>query len=278
LFVEAAKAWSDDNATSMAAALAYATVFSVAPLLVIATAAAGFFFEQASARAAVLAEVSGMVGADGTKAIAAAMVSAGKHGGSTVGVVVGAVVMLVGAASVFAQLQQSLNAIWKVQAKPRRALWGFVRTRLLSFGMVIAIGFLLMVSLVLTAIIAASQTYLAGLLPGSVSIWHLANLGASLLLVAALFALIFKVLPDAKIAWQDVWVGAATTAVLFTGGKALIGLYLGRSSTASSFGAAGSLVIFLAWVYYSGLILYYGAEFTRAYAQRRRDGESLRAR
>jgi membrane protein len=182
--------------------------------------------------------------------------------------VAAAVTALFGATGVFVQLQSSLNHIWNVEAKPGRGILGFVLTRLASFGMILGIGFLLLVSLVVSAGLSAVDSYLGSVMPGAATLFKVLNFGVSFVLITLLFAMIFRFLPDVKIAWRDVWLGAVATSLLFTIGKALIGLYLGHSSAASVFGAAGSLAIVLLWIYYSTQILFFGAELTQVYARR----------
>jgi membrane protein len=187
---------------------------------------------------------------------------------SAIASVVGLVVLLIGATGVFGELRDALNTIWNANANSKRRLWNLVRERFLSFGMVLVIGFLLLVSLVLSAALAAIAKYLEGNLPIPPILLHSLDFPASLGIITALFAMIFKLLPDVKIAWSDVWVGAGLTSLLFTVGKFLIGFYIGKSVSSSAYGAAGSLVSVVAWIYYSALILYFGAEFTRSYANK----------
>jgi membrane protein len=182
--------------------------------------------------------------------------------------IVGFVVLIVGASGVFAQMQASLNAIWRVEPKPGRGIWGLLQDRILSFGFILVVGFLLLISLILTAIIAFIGTWFGGFLPGVETLIQILNAILSLAIITLLFAMIFKFLPDVKIAWRDVWIGALITAGLFTAGKEILGLYLGKSGVASSYGAAGSLIVLLLWVYYSAQIVFFGAEFTKAYANK----------
>ncbi len=195
--------------------------------------------------------------------------NAGRHGsGGVIATIIGVVTILFGATGVFVQLQSALNRIWNVEPKPGAGIWSFVRTRLISFGMILGIGFLLLVSLVLSAAVSAVGTWATGLLPGSETLVNILTFAVSFVLTTLLFAMIYKVLPDVEIGWRDVWIGAGVTAFLFTVGKSLIGLYLAKSSVASTYGAAGSLVVLLLWVYYSSQILFLGAEFTQVYATR----------
>jgi membrane protein len=256
---EAVRAWSDDYAPSMGAALAYYTLFSIAPLLLIVIAVAGFAFGAEAARGEIFEQLSGLMGASGAQAIEDLLRSADRPGAGAIAMLAGIVTLLMGATAVFGELQNSLDRIWRAPARKQQQGWvNLVRSRLLSFGMILAIAFLLMVSLALSAVLSA------------IGEWRLLDMAASFALVTLLFAAIYKIIPRVRIAWRDVWVGAAVTAALFAAGKFLIGLYLGRSSVASAFGAAGSLVAVMVWVYYSAQIFLLGAEFTRLYAHARR--------
>jgi Predicted membrane protein len=259
----------EDDAPSLGAALAYYTVFSLAPLMTIAIAIAGFFFGKEAAQGQIFDELRVLLGEEGGKAIEEMVQSASAQ--PTVGVVatvISVIILLFGASGVFGQLQASLNRIWGVKPKPGRGVLGMIQDRLLSFGFTLVVGFLLLVSLLLTAGIALVADLAGGLMPASETLAQLLNFVLSLAIITLLFAMIFKFLPDAKIAWRDVWIGAFLTALLFTVGKFALGLYLGKSSVASSYGAAGSLIVLLLWVYYSSQILFFGAEFTQVYANR----------
>lgn len=263
--------WSDDKASGLSAALAYYTVFALAPLFIIAVAIAGALFDQAVAREAVLSEVRSLIGESGVVTLRAMMHAASKPGDSVVATIIGSVTLLIGATSVFAHLQEALNTIWKVDEKQvatRASIMRFLLRRVLSFGMVLALGFLLVVSLVASAVIAGTGDVIFGALPAWTA--QVANQLLALALTTALFALMFKVLPDVRIAWRDVWVGALLTSTMLGVGRYLIGLYLGRSSVASAYGAAGALVLMLVWIYYSANILFLGAEMTHVMARRRR--------
>lgn len=260
--------WSEDKAPRLAAALSYYTIFSLAPLLVIAIGIAGLVFERQEARDQVIAQIGGLIGAQGAEAVETMIEATQQGNAGLIATIVGLVTLLLGAAGLFGQLKDALNTIWEVAPKPGRGLMGLVRERFLSFTMVLGIGFLLLVSLVITAAISALGEFAAGLFPGSELVMQLVNFMLSFAVITVLFAMIFKILPDVSIAWRDVWLGAAVTSLLFSIGKWLIGLYLGQSSTASVYGAAGSLVIILLWVYYSAQILFFGAEFTQVYANR----------
>jgi membrane protein len=264
---EAGEGWDSDNVSRLAAALAYYTLLSLAPLLVIAIAVAGLVFGEDAARNRIAGELAAVVGSDAARAIQEVVKRAQAPQAGVISTVVGAVVLFVGASGVFGELQTSMNTVWNVKAKPGRGVMGIVKDRFVSFTMVLGVAFLLLVSTILSAALAAVGGLLGSALPGGEAIWQLVNFVLSLAMVTGLFALIFKMVPDAEIAWKDVWVGAAVTALLFSLGKLLIGLYLGKSGISSSYGAAGSLVVLVIWVYYSAQILLLGAEFTQAYSQ-----------
>ena len=258
--------WSADRCPTLAASLALYTVLSLAPLLIVAVAVAGLLFGAEAARGELTRQFDALVGRDGSAAVQAILASANKKGSSIAGAVLGVVVLFFGASGVFVELQDSLNAIWEVKPKPGSGFFTMVRQRLLSFAMVLGVGFLLLVSLVVSAALSVAGGFFQSHLPGGGYLWSAVNFAVSLGVVTLLFALIFKLVPDAKIAWRDVWVGAAITSLLFALGKALIGLYLGRAAVGSAYGAAGSLVVLVVWVYYSSQILLLGAEFTRVYS------------
>ena len=268
LLRESFQEWQQDKASLLAAALAYYTVFSITPLLVIAIAIAGAVFGQDTARGEILEQINNLVGEQGAQVIETALANANQPQLGSIASLISVVILLIGASGVFAQLQEALNTVWNVTAKPNAGIWEFVRKRLLSFGMVLAIGFLLLVSLILSAVLSGISKLEINLLPGLTPLWQLLNFGISFGFISLLFALIYYYLPDVKIRWQDVWVGAIITALLFTFGKFAIGLYLGRGSLGSTYGAAGSLIVFLAWVFYSAQILLFGAEFTQVYARK----------
>ena len=258
--------YNKDNVPRMGAALAYYTIFSLAPLLVIAISLAGLVFGTEAVQGQIMAQIQGLVGADSAKAIQTMVQSAHKPAHSVIASIIGLVVLLLGASGVFTEMQQDLNTIWDVDTDSKGGLWNFLKSRFLSFGMVLGIGFLLLVSLLLSAALAAVATYMGGFLPIPPAVLHSADFIFSLLFITVLFALIFKLLPDVRIPWSDVWMGAALTSILFTIGKFIIGFYIGKSVTSSTYGAAGSLVIIVAWIYYSAQLLYFGAEFTHVYA------------
>jgi membrane protein len=268
-FKQTATEWSADRAPMLGAALAYYTVFSLAPLLVIVIAISGFVFGADAARGQVFDEVRGLIGDEGAKAIQDMVQSAGSQASAGIlATIIGVTTLLLGASGVFGQLQTSLNIIWGVEPKPGRGISGMIKDRFLSFGFVLVVGFLLLVSLLLSAGITFVAEWVGGISDGTAILAQVVNIVMSLLVITFLFALIFKYLPDAVIAWHDVWPGTFLTAALFTLGKYILGLYLGTSSVSSSYGAAGSLVILLLWVYYSAQILFFGAEFTQVWANR----------
>lgn len=268
LIKEAAADWSHDRAPRLGAALAYYTVFSLVPFLVVVIALIGLVFGQEAAQSAILSHIATLVGDQSAAAIKDMIQRADQPSTGLVATGLAVVTLLFGASGVFGQLQDALNTVWGVEPKEGRGVWGFIQDRFLSFVAVLGTGFLLLVSLILSSALAAFGKWFSGLLPFPEALLHLFNFGLSFVVVTGLFALIFKVLPDAKVAWRDVWVGALLTAALFTIGKYALGLYLGKSNVASAYGAAGSLVLILLWVYYSAQILLYGAEFTQVYANR----------
>lgn len=250
----------------MGAALAYYTAFALAPLAILVVGFVSLIVEQNQARTAFVAQIAGMVGKDGGAAVEAILAHSAQHGSGIWAAIVGFVVLLLGASGVFSELQDSLNTIWEVPPQSRRWL-ALIRSRLLSFAMVLALGFLVLVSLLLSAFIAALGNYMKTRAPGLDVVWEWANSLVSVVIVTLLFAVLFRALPDVKVAWRDVWIGSAMTAVLFTLGKYLLGVYIGHSAFASAYGAAGSLIIVLVWVFYSAQIFFFGAEFTRTFAQ-----------
>ncbi len=263
---DAGSSWMEDKAPRLGAALAYYSVFSLAPLLVIIIGIAGLVVGHEAAGHHLTDQIKNLVGEEGGKAVRAMVESASKPQTGIVGTVLGVLMLLFGAAGLFGQLQDALNTVWEVEPKPGQGIWGLIRERFLSLSMVLGVAFLLLVSLVISAGVAAFVQLFGDM--GAGFLGHAANEIVSVIVIALLFAVIFKFLPDAKIAWGDVWLGAALTAVLFEIGKFLLGLYLGHSGIASGYGAAGSLAVLLVWLYYSGQIFLFGAEFTRAYANR----------
>jgi membrane protein len=260
--------WSEDKAARLAAALAYYITFSLAPLLLIVIAIVGLLFGQEAVQGRVVEQIQGLVGPDGAQLVQTMLQSTRQSGSNIVATLIGIVTLLLGATGVFVQLQDALNTIWEVAPKPGRGVLGMVKDRLLSFTMLLGIGFLLLVSLAVSAGLAALSSFLGDLLPGLFEVAKVLDFVISLGVITLLFAMIYKFLPDVKIRWGDVWVGAAVTSLLFTVGKFLIGLYLGYSSAASVYGAAGSLAVLLIWIYYTAQIVLLGAEFTQVYAKR----------
>ena len=262
--------WKEDKASRLSAALTYYTVFSLAPMLIIAIAVAGLIWQRQAVQDQVLSQIQGLVGQQGREFISSLLDSASKPAQGIFATIVGLITLTFGALGVFNELHNSLNTIWEVPEKQVKGFWGSIKqlilSRFLSFTMILGIGFMLLVSLVVSTGISALGNWIGSVLPFHEVILQIINLVISVGIVTVLFALIYKVLPDADIAWGDVWVGAFFTAILFSIGKTLIGLYLGSSAVGTTFGAAGSLVLLLLWVYYSAQILFFGAEFTQVYA------------
>jgi membrane protein len=263
-------AWRADYAASMGAALAYYTMFSLAPLLLIVISVAGLVFGEAAARGEIQVQLDTLMGPNSASAVQNLLVSVHQPAKGVAATLLGLGLLLAGAASVFGELQDALDRIWRVPARggPSHGWLTLLRSRLLSFGMILALGFLLTVSLVISALVAALGHTLEPVFAGWQSVVSLGSAAGGFLLAALVFALIFKVMPRVHVQWKDVWVGALFTAALFALGKSLIGVYIGRSGVASGFGAAGSLVVILLWVYWSAQILLLGAEFTWVYANR----------
>lgn len=268
LFQETFKEWSEDKASRLAAALAYYTIFSIAPLLIIVIAVVGAVFGEEAARGEIFRQIQGLVGTQGAKFIETAIQNANQPTTGTIASLISILVLLLGATGLFTELQDALNTIWEVKPKPGRGVNTMVRQRVLSFTMVLGIGFLLLVSLVISAGLSAIVTFFSNLVPGVDFLWQIVNFLLGFAITTVLFGLIFKVLPDVKITWGDVLIGASITSLLFSIGRFLLGQYLGNGSFGSTYGAAGSLVVILAWIYYAAQILFFGAEFTQVYARR----------
>lgn len=268
LLKAAVSAWIDDYAPSMGAALAYYTMFSIAPLLLIVISVAGLIFGVEAARGEISAQLQGLIGQEAATMIEGLVERAGQPAQGVVSTLIGFVLLVVGATTVFAELQDALDRIWRAPRREKGGLWALLRSRLLSFGLILGIGFLMMVSLVLSAALSALGKWWGAWFGHWILLAELLNIAISFALVTTMFAMIYKIMPRVKVDWSDVWIGAVATAALFTVGKYLIGLYIGKSGITSVFGAAGSLVVLLAWVYYSAQIFLLGAEFTWAYAQR----------
>lgn len=260
--------WSEDKAPQLGAALAFYTALSIAPLLVLALAAAGAVFGAEAARGQIAEQMEQLVGEAGSQAIEDMIASAREPKAGTMAAVLGVITLLFGASGVFGQLQDALNTIWEVKPKPGRGFFGVIRDRFVSVAMVMGIVFLLLVSLLVTTALASLDQWTSRLPEALAWAAQGLNFVISFAVITLLFAMMFKVLPDVKMAWSDVWLGAAVTAALFTVGKFAIGLYLGHSSMAASYGVAGSFVVLLVWVYYSAQILFFGAELTQVYANR----------
>ncbi len=272
------KNWLDDYAPSMGAALAYYTVFSIAPLLIIVIAVAALIFGQDAAHVAILDQARGMIGENGAKAIESMLASAHEPKRGLLAGTLGILAVVIGATSVFAELETNLNRIWKVEPEKGSGLWHFIHKRLLSIGMVLAIGFLLIISLVVSAMIAVWGKYWSGWFDGLEALYHAVNFVVSVLVISVLFAMIYRFMPRVAIRWGDVWIGAFVTSLLFSLGKFLIELYIGKSGVESTYGAAGALVVLLVWVYYSAQIFLLGAEFTKVYAESHGSRMSLKPR
>ena len=260
--------WNEDKAPRLGAALAYYTVFSIAPLLVILIAIAGMFFGAEAARGQISTQIDQVVGSQAAQFIEQMIESARKPSDSIFATVVGLGTLILGAMGVFGQLQDALNTIWEVQPKPGQGFFQTVKARLTPFMMVIGVAFLLLSSLAVSALIAAMGTWMQSWLPLPALVLQTINLLIGFVIITLMFALIFKVLPDVQIQWHDVWIGAAMTTVLFMLGQLGLGWYVGKISGESTYGAAGSLVAVLMWVYWTSQILFFGAEFTQVYANK----------
>ncbi|NLG96645.1 MAG: YihY/virulence factor BrkB family protein [Chloroflexi bacterium] len=266
---ETFKEWNEDKAPRLAAALAYYTIFAIAPLLLIIISIAGFVIgNNATVQQQILQQVEATVGPQGAQAVQTIIENASRPGAGIIATIIGVVTLLVGATGLFGQLQGSLNTIWDVKPKEGRGITGMLKDRFLSFTMILGLCFLLLVSLVISTAISVLNSYFSDLLGGTGIIAQIVDLAISIGIITFIFAMIFKILPDVEIAWSDVWIGALITAVLFTIGKYLLSWYLSTSAPGSAYGAAGSLVILLLWVYYSAQILFFGAEFTQVYSRR----------
>lgn len=262
----AASASLDDNIFRMGAALAYYTLFSLAPLLVISVAVAGLVFGQKAARGGIVSEIRGLIGDVGAQAVQTIMASAHKPARGTFAGILGLIVLILGATGAFSEIYTALNNIWRIPPAKLSGAWSIVKARLLSFGLVLVLGFLMLASLLVSAFLAGIAKFAGQMVPVPPLLLHAVELIFTTVVLATLFAMIFRILPEIRIDWEDVWIGGLVTAIMFSVGKFLIGLYIGKSLPASSYGAAGSVVVLIAWIYYSALILYFGAEFTRVYA------------
>ncbi|HEV2453975.1 MAG TPA: YihY/virulence factor BrkB family protein [Verrucomicrobiae bacterium] len=259
--------WMDANASAMGAAVAFYTIFAIAPLFILVLALAGLMFGREAAQHELFGEIQNLIGKSGAQSVQSILAAADQPKANLIATIIGFITLFIGASSVFMQLQQALNAIWNVRIKAG-GLRGFLKYRIVSFVALLGIGFLLLVSLIISAGLDAIDKWIGGIVPAHIFIWHLIDFLASMGIITLLFAMIFKMLPDVRIAWHDVWIGSLITALLFTIGKFLLGAYLGRSSLSSAYGAVGSFVVVLLWVYYSAQILLLGAAFVRVYADR----------
>jgi membrane protein len=267
---KAAADWLDDKAPQMGAALAFYSVLSLAPLILISLGVAGLW-DAAAARTSFLGQIESTIGPEGRKMIEGMLEHTNKPKTGAAAIIIGSAMLLLGASGVFGQIQTAMNAIWDVPPKRSGGLWGFIRSRFLSFAMVLGTGFLLLVSLVLSAAIASVGTAIGRWWAGYEAIAHVGNATATFIVMTIMFALMYKLLPDAHVAWRDAWIGGFITAILFTVGKLAIGLYLGKSAVGSAYGAAGAFVVLLVWIYYTAQVLFFGAELTHAIAARRGD-------
>ncbi len=263
-----ATGFANDRALKLSAALSYYTVFSMAPLLLLMISLAGFFLGRDAIEGHVFSEMKGLIGASAAAQIQEVIQNMELSGTTTTALVIGIITLIIGATSVFGEIQDSINMIWKVKAKPKRGWVKLLKDRLLSSSLIIGLGFLLIVSLIVNGLLLAVSDYLRQFIPDiTITLFHVINVVVSMAVITILFGVIFKVLPDAKIAWKDVRAGAFFTACLFLLGRFLIGVYIDASSTGTAYGAAGSIIVILVWVYYTAAILYFGAEFTKVYAE-----------
>lgn len=268
-FKDALAAWWADDCLRMGASIAYYTLFALAPVLLITIAIAGFVFGEEAVRGQIAGQIDQLVGRDGALAVQSLLEGAAKRGSGILATTIGVVTLLLASTGAFMELQTALNTVWRVKPKENSSAWkSLLINRLQSFGIVVGIGFLLLVSLAVSAALAALNTWLSSISPANTTLWRIVNLLISMTVTTGLFAMLFKFLPDVRLKWRDVAIGAAVTAVLFTIGQQVIGWYLGQSSVASSYGAAGSVMVLLLWVYYSSQIVLFGAEFTRVWADR----------
>ena len=260
--------WWDDNVPRLGASLAYYTLFALSPILLVATSIAGLAFGREAVRGEIVGQIQGLVGRQGAEVVQAMLEGASKPSASILATAAGVVTFFLGATGAFLELQTALNAIWRVKPRPDVSIRTFLLQRLISFGLVVGLGFLLLVSLLVSAALAGLNRYLGHAFPALAAIWEASSALVSLFVVTLLFAMVYKILPDVRLGWRDVWIGALVTAGFFSVGKQLIGLYLGTSSVASSYGAAGSVVVLLVWVYYSAQVVLLGAEFTRFHVEK----------
>jgi membrane protein len=269
IFKRALAGWWNDDVPRLGASLAFYTLFALAPILVVAIAIGGLVFGEEAVRGQVVGQIQGLIGREGAVAVQAMLEAAARPSSTLAASVAGAITFFLGATGAFLELQTALNIIWRVRPKSRgNYIRQLLKQRLISFGLAVAIGFLLLTSLLVSAALAAIHAYMGNAFPGVLVLWEALNVVVSLAVITLLFALVYKVLPDRKLSWGNVWVGALVTAGLFTIGKLVIGLYLGTTSVASSYGAAGSVIVILIWVYYSSQVVLLGAELTREYVDK----------
>jgi membrane protein len=267
-FKGAARAWWDDDCTRLGASLAFYTLFAIGPVLLAATSIAGMVFGAEAVQGEIVAQLDHLVGREGALAVQNLLQAAAQRPSGIIATLTGAITFLLASTGAFLELQVALNTIWRVKPRPTGFVYAFVMDRLRSFGLVVAIGFLLLVSLAVTAALAAFNAWLFKVSPANAMLWNVINTLVSIVVTTGLFAMLFRFLPDVRLRWRDVTTGAVVTSLLFTIGQQVIGWYLGQSTIVSSYGAAGSLMILLLWVYYSCQILLFGAEFTRVWAAR----------
>ena len=267
-FKGAARAWWDDDCTRLGASLAFYTLFAIGPVLLAATSIAGMVFGAEAVHGEIVAQLDHLVGREGALTVQSLLAAAAQRPSGVLATLTGAITFLLASTGAFLELQVALNTIWRVKPRPTGYLYAFVMDRLRSFGLVVAIGFLLLVSLAITAALAAFNAWLFKMSPANAMLWNIVNTLVSIVVTTGLFAMLFRFLPDMRLRWRDVWTGAVVTALLFTLGQQVIGWYLGQSTIVAGYGAAGSMMILLLWVYYSCQILLFGAEFTRVWAAR----------
>ena len=269
VFKDTVSEFIEDNGIKLSASLSYYTIFSLPPLLIIIISLSGIFFGQEAVRGEIFGQINGLVGNDAALQIQETIKNVKLSNTGNFATAIGVIILIIGASGVFAEIQDSINYIWGIKAKPKRGLIKFLKNRLMSFSMIGSVGFLLMVGLIVNSLMDILNSRLAKYFPiDTIYLFYFTNLVILFLIITLLFTFIFKTLPDGKIAWKDSIIGASFTSVLFMIGKFAIGFYLGRSATASVYGAAGSVILILIWVYYSAIILYFGAEFTKVYAIR----------
>lgn len=275
LLKHTAYAFDDDNAFKLSASLSYYTIFALAPLLIIMISLSGFFFGRDAVRGKIYEQLNGVIGPEAALQIQQIISNAQQSHATTAGTILGIIILVIGATGVFTEIQGSINFIWSVKAKPKKSWLKYLANRLLSFSLVIGLGFVLLVSLIINALLTLLNNRLVKRFPDfDADLFSAMNSIVILAVITSLFAVIYKVLPDAKIAWRDAWIGSLVTAAFFLTGKYLIGLYLGKANLDITYGTAASIVIILTWVYYSSVILYFGAEFTKIYALH--SGEGIR--